>query len=260
MSTKSGPISGLRPVRFRWSSTTMTDPGGEVVTDASGGRGEDHGAAAGGDTCAQGMDHLHGGQSFVQVAPTAQDEDPKAVVVDRPRVGSMPSCRVGREEGQCVERDGLLTGAQDLGRPGEPAPEEHEHVVVVDPQAAGQFPGAVRRPVGGGLHGADRRGSYRRPAHNIGRTCPPRPLPPPCTRWRPSTGDEIIAAREIVFASGRAEVPERGPALRLHRPVRAPQGNGARAWTPVRTWSSTVASAWCFCRDPRPTWSRSSCR
>jgi len=28
-----------------------------------------------------------------------------------------------------------------------------EHVVVVDPQASGQFPGAVRCPVGGGLHG-----------------------------------------------------------------------------------------------------------
>ena len=49
-------------------------------------------------------------------------------------------------------RDGLLACAQVLGGPGEPAPEKHEHVVVVDPQASGQFPGAVCRPVGGGLH------------------------------------------------------------------------------------------------------------
>ena len=125
---------------------------GEVVPDASGGRGEDHGAASGGDTCAQGMDHLDGRQPFVQVAPPAEDEEPNAAVVDRPRVGAMPPCRIGREEGQCVERDGRLACAQVLGGPGEPAPEKHEHVVVVDPQASGQFPGAVCRPVGGGLH------------------------------------------------------------------------------------------------------------
>ena len=74
-------------------------------------------------------------------------------MLDRPGMGAMPACRVGREVGQRVEREGLLACAQDLGCPREPAPEEHEHVVVVDPQASGQFPGAVLRPVGGGLHG-----------------------------------------------------------------------------------------------------------
>ena len=75
-------------------------------------------------------------------------------MLDRPAVGPVPARRVGREEGQRVERDGFLAGTQGLGRAGQPAAEEDEDVVVVDPQAAGQFPGAVRRPVGGGLHEA----------------------------------------------------------------------------------------------------------
>ena len=126
--------------------------GHEVVADASGGRGEDDGAASGGDTCPQRMDDLHGRQAFVQVAPTAQDEEPNALLLDRPRMGAMPPCGVGREEGQRVERHRLLACTQDLGRSGEPAAEEHEHVVVVDSQSSGEFAGAVFRPVSGTLH------------------------------------------------------------------------------------------------------------
>ena len=99
------------------------------------------------------MDDLHRREAFVQVAPTAQDEEPNPLVVDRPRMGAMSPCRVGREVGQRVEWDGFLACSQDLGCPGKPAPEEHEHVVVIDPQASDEFPGAVLRPVGGGLHG-----------------------------------------------------------------------------------------------------------
>ncbi len=94
-----------------------------------------------------------GRQAFVQVAPTAQDQETNPPMVDGPCMGPMPPCGVGREEGQRVERDRLLACTQHLGRPGEPAPEEHKHVVVVDAQATGEFAGAVLRPVGGGLHG-----------------------------------------------------------------------------------------------------------
>ena len=98
------------------------------------------------------MDDLHGRQTFVQVAPTAQNEEPKPPVVDRPRMGAMPPCGVGREVGQRVEWDGFLACTQDLGCTGEPAPKEHEHVVVIDPQAPDEFPGAVLRPLRGSLH------------------------------------------------------------------------------------------------------------
>jgi hypothetical protein len=128
-------------------------PGEEIVTDAAGGGGEDDGAAPSSDARTQRMDHLYGCQSLVQVAAPTQNEDPKAVVLDRPPLGPMPSRRIRREEGQCVERNRLLACAQGFGHAGQPAAEQHEHVMVIDPEAAGQFPGAVRRPVGGCLHG-----------------------------------------------------------------------------------------------------------
>ena len=129
-------------------------PGGEIVANAARGGGEDDGAATGGDPGAQWVDHLGGGQALIEMASPPQHEYPAALVGQRPGVGPMPPRRVRREEGQGIERDGLLAGAQDLGRPGEAAAEEHEHVVVLGPEPAGQFPGALRRPVGGVLHGA----------------------------------------------------------------------------------------------------------
>ena len=98
------------------------------------------------------MDNLAGGQPFVEVAAAAEDQDPPSFVAKRPGMGPVPTGRVGREEGQRVERDAFLARTQDFGCPGEAAAQEHEHVVVVGPEAAGQFPGTVRRPLDGVLH------------------------------------------------------------------------------------------------------------
>ena len=56
---------------------------------------------------------------------------------------------------------------------------------------------------------------------------PPSLAAPTLHPLAPLSGDEITAAREVVDASGRADGARRGPALRLRRPVRPPQGDGA---------------------------------
>ena len=154
MSTNSGPSSGLRPVRFRWSSTTMTDPVARSSRMPP--------AAAVRMTVRQpaAIPVRRGCTTSTGVSPSYRWHRPPRTRMRRPlcwtdqRVGSMPSCAIGRKEGQCVEGYRFLAGAQRLCRPRQAAAEEYEHVVVFDSQAATQFPGAVRRPVGGSLHGA----------------------------------------------------------------------------------------------------------
>ena len=72
----------------------------------------------------------------------------------------------------------------------------------------------------------------------------------------PLTGDEIIAAREIVFASGRAEAPDEAlrfayvglcdPPKELVRAVDRGEDGDAGPPHPPRA----------SCRAPRPTWPR----
>ena len=100
------------------------------------------------------MDDLARGEPLVEVAPAAQDEDPMPVVGKRPGVGSVAAGGVGREERQRVERDALGARTQDLGGPGQATAQQHEDIVMVRPEPAGQLPGTVRRPVGSVLHGA----------------------------------------------------------------------------------------------------------
>ena len=47
---------------------------------------------------------------------------------------------------------GVLPAGQQLAGVREAAPEHHQHLVVVDPQAAAQLGGAAGRPVGGIVH------------------------------------------------------------------------------------------------------------
>ncbi len=94
-----------------------------------------------------------GGQPLVEVAAPAQHEHPAAPERDRPGLGPVPARRIGREVGQRGEGDGLVGATQELGRPREAAAQEHEHVVVLGPEATAQLPGTLRRPVGGVLHG-----------------------------------------------------------------------------------------------------------
>ena len=188
MSTKSGPISGVLPGQVQVVLDDHDGAGGQVVSDAAGGGRQDDGAAPGGDAGAQRVDHLDGRQALVEVAATAQDEDPEAVVVDRPGPGPVPAGRIGREEGQRVERDGALAGTQDLGGAREPAARAAPGRRGGRSRAGGPVPGRCappgrRRPPWG-----DRRGSRRVAARNISPTCPRRPPPPPSTRSHPLTG------------------------------------------------------------------------
>ena len=127
--------------------------GDQVVAEGAGGGGENHGVTAGRDAGAERVDHSAGGEALVEMAAPAQDEDPAPLLRDRPGVGPVTARRVRREEGQRVERDGVLAGTQGFGGPGEAAAQDHEHVVVLGPEPAGQFPGALRRPGSGVLHG-----------------------------------------------------------------------------------------------------------
>ena len=115
------------------------------------------------------------------------------------------------------------------------------------------------------VHGLTIEGwTWRRP-RNIERGMPSTPAssvaaPARCTPLAPLSGDEIKAAREIVFASGRAEVPTealRFAYLGLCDPpkdlVRAFDRRRERAGGPLR-------SASCCSRAPWTTSPRSSCR
>ena len=183
-------------------------PGGEIGPDAAGGGGEDDGPAAGGDAGPQ-----RDGRPPRQSGPRRDGSGPPRTRIRRPpcvdRPGRGPDARPPYRAGR---RAACRAGPTPRPPPG-PRPCPRARCRAPPGRRGG------RSPDGGPVPGrcappgrrqppwGDRRGSSRLAARNISRTCPPRPPPPPSTRSLPLTGDEIIAAREIVFASGRADIP-----------------------------------------------------
>ena len=105
MSTKVGPTSGLRPVRLRWSATTMIDPVSRSARMPP--------AAAVRMTVVQpaaipvrtGWTTSAGVEALVEVAAPAEDEHPAAAQRHRPALGAVAARGVRREEGEGVERE-----------------------------------------------------------------------------------------------------------------------------------------------------------
>ena len=111
MSTNSGPTQRAATGQVQVVLDDHDRTRLEVRTNASGGRGEDDGAAAGGHARSERMDDLARGEALVEVAPAAQDEDPMPVVGKRPGVGSVAAGGVGRKN-----------GSVSSGTPSAPAP------------------------------------------------------------------------------------------------------------------------------------------
>ena len=100
------------------------------------------------------MDHLVRRASFVEVAAASDHEDPMPADADRPAARPVPARRIGREEGEGVERDGVGTPGEEIGGSRKTAAQHDEDVVALDAEAACQLAGAVRRPFGCVVHDA----------------------------------------------------------------------------------------------------------
>ena len=146
------PAEGAAPGEIEVVLDHHDGAGGEVVPDAADGGGEDDRRAAGGDAGAQRVNGLGRPDPLVEVAPPAQDQHLAPLHRQRPAVRSVPGRRVGREGGERVEREEVLSGAEELGRSREAAAQDHQHVVVVGPDATGQLVGAPRRQIVGVVH------------------------------------------------------------------------------------------------------------
>ena len=157
---------------------------------------------------AQRVDHLGGVEALVEVAAArpGRGSGARRGGPTSPGPGARRPCRAGR-------RAGCRAGRAPRRRPGPRRPRRGRCPGRTStswcsvPRRRASSRALLRRPVGGVLHAAMVEGGPPARPHNISRACPPRPPLPPCTPWPRSTGDEIIAAREIVYASGRAEVP-----------------------------------------------------
>ena len=177
---------------------------------------------------AQRVDHLggrrgprRGGSARPGPGAAARRAEPT-----RPGPGARPPCRAGRRAG-CRAAPASSPAAQELGRPGEAAAEDHQHVVVVDPEPAGQLPGAARRPVGGVVHGAMvEGGSAAGRVTSAGHA--PSPLPPPCTRWPPSAGTRSSRPARSSSPVAGPTCPTRPLRFAYVGSVRPAQGAGAR--------------------------------
>lgn len=127
-------------------------PGRQVVTDTPDGGGQDDRGGAGCDARAHGVDDVDGLDPFVQVATAPEDEHLASGHGDRPGLGPVPAGGEVREEGQRVERVGVDTVGQELTRPGEPAAQHHQHVVVIATEASGQLAGTPGGMIGRFVH------------------------------------------------------------------------------------------------------------
>ncbi len=127
-------------------------PRAQAGPDRAGGRGQDDGAAPGGDAGAHRVHQLFGCVALVEMATPAVNEDPPSLERHRPALGPVPPDGERGEKRQGVERQRVLARSELLGGARKPRAQDEQDIVVLDPDAPGQLPGAACRPIDGIVH------------------------------------------------------------------------------------------------------------